>query len=31
MADLLPALAKLGAFAVVSNGLAVWSYRKRSA
>ncbi len=29
--DLLPALAKLGGFALVFNLLAVWSYRKRSA
>jgi ABC-2 type transport system permease protein len=29
--DMLPALAKLGGFAVVFNVLAVWSYRKRSA
>lgn len=29
--DMLPALAKLGAFAVGFNALAVWSYRKRSA
>jgi ABC-2 type transport system permease protein len=31
LGDMLPALAKLGAFAVGFNALAVWSYRKRSA
>jgi ABC-2 type transport system permease protein len=28
--DLLPALVRLGGFAIVFNGLAVWSYKKRS-
>ncbi len=31
LSDLLPALAKLGAFALAFNALAVWNYRKRSA
>ncbi len=30
LSDLLPALVKLCAFAIVFNGLAVWNYRKRS-